>query len=50
MGNSSEARALDALLAEHEKCLTVLPDGRIQCELNGHTMPPRLDVVRAFVK
>lgn len=47
---SAEAKALDALLGEHEKHLTVLPDGRVQCELNGHTMPPRLDVVRAFVR
>jgi hypothetical protein len=43
-------KALDALLGQHEKHLTVLPDGRVKCDLNGHTMPPRLDVVRAFVR
>jgi len=43
-------KALDALLEEHQDHLTVLPDGRVQCELNGHTMPARLDVVRALVR
>ncbi len=44
------AEQLEALLKEHKRYFTTLPDGRIQCNCNGHQFPARYDVIAAFVK
>lgn len=41
---------LSQLLKEHAAYLLAEECGKIKCLLNGHTMPPRYDVVSAFVK
>lgn len=41
---------LQALLDMNVPYLVLGEDGRVKCELNGHTLPPRADAVAAFVK
>jgi hypothetical protein len=41
---------LDAVLSAHSAYLTREPNGKIKCSLNGHTMPPKAEVVQAFVR
>jgi hypothetical protein len=42
--------AVAALLAQHAPHLALTPDGaKVQCLLNGHTLPARLDALVAFV-
>ncbi|KAL6780724.1 SUR2 [Auxenochlorella protothecoides x Auxenochlorella symbiontica] len=38
------------LLDAYPAVLTLKDDGRVECILNGHTMPGRPDVVKAFVE
>lgn len=40
---------LQVLLESHAGCFRVEPNGKITCVLNGHCMPPRADVVAAYV-
>jgi hypothetical protein len=47
---SASAQQLEALLQEHKPYFTTLPDGRIQCNCNGHQFPARYDIIAAFVK
>uniref|UniRef100_A0A7S3R1T3 Surfeit locus protein 2 n=1 Tax=Dunaliella tertiolecta TaxID=3047 RepID=A0A7S3R1T3_DUNTE len=42
--------ALAQLLEEHKRYFSILPDGKVKCEINGHQFPPRLDVATAFIK
>ena len=41
---------LQQLLKDHPKYFTLLADGKIKCEVNGHHFPPKHDVLSAFIK
>jgi Surfeit locus protein 2 (SURF2) len=41
---------LRAVLAPHEDVFSLTESGKIQCKINGHTLPARLDVLQAFVR
>lgn len=41
---------LQALVQQHAEYLVVAEDGKVRCELNGHCLPAKLEVVTAFVK
>ena len=34
----------------HSPHFTATPEGKVRCELNGHTFPPKPDVLAAFAK
>jgi len=44
-----DAQLLD-LLGQHADHFVVQENGKIQCVINGHTLPPRYDAVAAFIK
>lgn len=41
---------LKLLLEQHKEHFTVQENGKIKCEVNGHCMPARYDVLSAFIK
>lgn len=41
---------LQGLLSSYKSFFTVQENGKIKCEINGHTLPPRFDVVSAFIQ
>ncbi len=41
---------LQGLLDQHKQHLVIEENGKIKCLLNGHTMPPKLEVIQAFVR
>eukprot|EP00879_Flechtneria_rotunda_P002263 GHRR01002454.1.p1 GENE.GHRR01002454.1~~GHRR01002454.1.p1 ORF type:complete len:298 (+),score=104.82 GHRR01002454.1:153-1046(+) len=41
---------LQELLSSHKGLFTVQENGKIKCEINGHTLPPRCDVVSTFLQ
>lgn len=41
---------LQELLQAHKDFFKVADNGKIECTLNGHTLPPRLDAVASFIK
>ncbi len=43
-----DAQVLE-LLKQNDSHLFVNAAGRIECTLNGHAMPPRADVLAAFL-
>jgi hypothetical protein len=38
------------LLQAHKAFFKLLDNGKIECTLNGHTLPARLDAVSSFIK
>jgi hypothetical protein len=42
--------ALQQLLEEHRPYFSVLENGKVKCEVNGHCLPPRLDAVSSFIR
>lgn len=41
---------LRELLEAHKDHFKLADNGKIECTLNGHTLPPRLDAVASFIK
>lgn len=41
---------VQALLAAHAPHFSLTAEGKVKCELNGHTFPARADALEAFVK
>ena len=39
-----------ALLEAHAPHFAATPEGKVRCELNGHTLPARADALQAFIK
>ena len=39
-----------AQLVEGSPYLSITESGRVQCSLNGHEFPPKLELVQSFVK
>jgi Surfeit locus protein 2 (SURF2) len=42
--------SVQALVAQEAPSLRVTEAGRVECTLNGHSMPAREDIVRAFIE
>lgn len=42
--------ALKELVEANKKYFSITPEGKVKCEINGHTFPPKLEVVKAFIK
>ena len=42
--------ALQQLLEQHRPYFSVLENGKVKCEVNGHCLPPRLDAVSSFIR
>lgn len=38
------------LITAHDPYLKVNDAGKVECTLNGHAMPARVDAIQAFVK
>lgn len=41
---------LQQLLEAHKQHFKLTDSGKIECTLNGHTLPARLDAVSAFIQ
>lgn len=41
---------LQAILDAHTPHFSVTPEGKIKCELNGHTFPAQAAALQAFVR
>jgi len=41
---------LRELLEAHKEYFQMTDNGKIECTLNGHTLPPRLDAVSSFIQ
>lgn len=41
---------VQALLEAHAPHFSATPEGKIKCELNGHTFPAQAQALKAFVK
>lgn len=38
------------VLDSHASHFTLTAEGKVKCELNGHTFPPKADALNAFIK
>jgi hypothetical protein len=41
---------LQELLAPYKQHFALTEGGKLQCSLNGHTLPPRADALRPFIQ
>lgn len=41
---------VQALLEQHAPHFSATPEGKVKCELNGHTFPAKADALQAFIK
>lgn len=44
-----EEKQLKKVLAKFKPYFELLPDGKVRCKANGHTLPYRLEAVGSFV-
>jgi len=41
---------VQAIMAAHSPHFSLTAEGKVKCELNGHTFPARADALNAFIK